>query len=84
MEISLQDFIVISHRCKTSLLAHTSNGYYFHCNISSEAFCIARLLRFPLKGFFVGLNDSNEKKLSLQELFVGSNESIVFFDWVHV
>ena len=43
-------------------------------NVSSLAFTIVRLFVSHC-GFLVCLNDSNEKKLSLQELFVGSNES---------
>ena len=83
MENSLQDFIAISHCWKTSALARTSNENNFHCNIPSLAFSIAILFIFHW-GFFVCLNDSNEKKYSLQELFVGSDESIAFFDWIHV
>lgn len=38
MENSLQDFIAISHCCKTSALARMSNENDFHCNISSQPF----------------------------------------------
>ena len=64
--------IEISHCCKTSPLARMSNENYFHCNTSSLAFTIARLLGFSLQYIFVSLNDSNEKSFSLQIFFVGS------------
>ena len=71
MENSLQDFIAISHCWKTSALARMSNENNFHwqCFFFSFYYSISHC------GFLVCLNDSNEKKLSLQELFVGSNES---------
>ena len=77
MENSLQDFVAISHCCKTSALARMSNENNFHCNIFPLAFTVVRLFVFHC-GFFGCLNDSDERKYSLRELFVGSDESIAF------
>ena len=57
--------IAISHCCKTSPLARMSNENYFHCNTSSLAFTIARLLGFSLQELFVG---SNESRITIERL----------------